>query len=69
MNRLGFDHMSHVSLSGMSLADSLAWQTNLPNATADNTFLLNQAHVQYQSGTGASTVKKHAETLRLASAS
>jgi hypothetical protein len=31
------------------------WQTHLshfPDATANNTSLLNQAHVQYQSGTG-----------------
>jgi hypothetical protein len=31
-------------------------------AIADNTSLLNQAHVQYQSGTGGSTVEKPAET-------
>jgi hypothetical protein len=42
------------------------WQTHLPYTTADNTYLLNQAHVQYQSGTGGSTVEKPAETLRLA---
>ncbi len=54
----------------MSLADSLDWQTDLPDATADSTSLLNQAHVQYQSGTGRSTVDKSAETqtnIRLAS--
>ncbi len=52
------------------MADSLAWQTHLPDATADNTSLLNQAHVQYQRGTGGSTVEKPAETqtnFRLAS--
>ncbi len=31
-------------------------------ATAVNTSLLNQAHVQYQSGTGESTVEKTAKT-------
>jgi hypothetical protein len=54
----------------MSLADSLAWQTHLPNPTADSTSLLNQAHVQYQSVNGRSTVDKSAETqtnIRLAS--
>jgi hypothetical protein len=54
----------------MSLADSHAWQTHLPDTTTDDTFLLNQAHVQYQSGTGGNTVDKPAETLtsiRLAS--
>jgi hypothetical protein len=38
--------------------------------TADDTSLLNQAHVQYQSGTGGSTVEKPGETqtsIRLAS--
>ncbi len=37
---------------------------------ADSTSLLNQAHVQYQSGTGGSTLEKPAETqtsIRLAS--
>ncbi len=46
------------------------WQTHLPDATADDTSLLNQAHVQYQSGTGGSTIEKPAETqtsIRLAS--
>ncbi len=38
------------------------WQTYLPSATADNTSLLNQAHVQYQRSTGGSTVEKPAET-------
>jgi hypothetical protein len=46
----------------MSLADSLALQTHLPNAMADSASLLNQAHVQYQSVTGGSTVEKPAET-------
>jgi hypothetical protein len=57
----------HVSMSS-SLARH--WQTHLPDAMADNTSLLNQAHVQYQSSTGGSTVKKPAETqtsIRLAS--
>ncbi len=45
------------------------WQTHLPYATADNTYLLNQAHVQYQRGTGGTSVEKPAETLRLAPAS
>ncbi len=52
------------------MADSYAWQTHLPNATADDTSLLNQAHVRYQSGTGGSTVEKPTEThtsIRLAS--
>jgi hypothetical protein len=55
----------------MRNARSLAchWQTHLPDAMADNTYLLNQAHVQYQSGTGGSTVEKPAETLRLVLAS
>ncbi len=44
------------------------WKTHFPNAMADNTSLLNQAHVQYQSTTEGSTVEKPAETLRLASA-
>jgi hypothetical protein len=38
--------------------------------TADNAFLLNQARIQYQHGTGGSTVEKPAETqtsIRLAS--
>jgi hypothetical protein len=46
------------------------WQTHMPDATADITSLLNQAHVQYQSGTGGSTVDKPAVThtsFRLAS--
>ncbi len=45
-------------------ARSLAchWQTHLPNATADHTSLLNQTHVQYQSGTGGITVEKPAKT-------
>jgi hypothetical protein len=58
----------------MSLADTLERQTHLPDATADSTrysiSLLNQAHVQYQSGTGGSTVEKPAKTqtsIRLAS--
>ncbi len=54
----------------MSLADSHAWQTHLPDATEYDTSLLNQAHVQYQSGSGGSTVEKPAETqtsIRLAS--
>ncbi len=38
-------------------------QTHLPKATADSISLLKQAHVQYQSGTGGSTVEKPAETL------
>jgi hypothetical protein len=45
------------------------WQTQLSDTTADSTSLLNQAHVQYQSGTGGSTVEKPAETqtsIRLA---
>ncbi len=46
----------------MSLADSLALQTHLANAMADSASLLNQAHVQYQSVTGGSTVEKPAET-------
>jgi hypothetical protein len=45
----------------MPLADSLDWHTDLPDATADSTSLLNQAHVQYQSRTGGSTVEKSAE--------
>jgi hypothetical protein len=51
-----------VCLAGTSLADSLAWQTHLPYATADNTSLLNQIHVQHQSGTRGRTVEKLAET-------
>jgi hypothetical protein len=47
---------------GTSLVDSLAWQTHLPDATTYSTSLLNQAHVQYQNGTGGSTVEKPAET-------
>jgi hypothetical protein len=46
---------------------SCHWQTHLPDVRADNIFLLNPAHVQYQSGTGGSTVEKPAGTLRLAS--
>jgi hypothetical protein len=46
----------------MSLEDSFAWQTHLPDATADNTSLLNQAHVQYHLSTGWSTVEKPVET-------
>jgi hypothetical protein len=34
----------------------------LPDTTADSISLLNQAHVQYQNGTGESTVEKPAET-------
>jgi hypothetical protein len=41
----------------------------LPNAMADNTSLLNQAHVQYQNNTGGSIVEKPSEALSLASAS
>jgi hypothetical protein len=41
-----------------------AWQTHFPDTTADDTSLLNQAYVQFQSGTRGST----AETLRIASA-
>jgi hypothetical protein len=41
---------------------STFWQTHLPDSTADSTSLLNQAHVQYQSGTGGSTVEKPAKT-------
>ncbi len=55
--------------TGMSVADSLAWQIHLPDTTADNTSLLKQANVQYQSGTGGSIVEKPAETqtsIRLA---
>ncbi len=51
------------------MADPHTWQTHLPEAAADNTSLLNQAHVQYQSGTGGSTVEKPAGTqtsIRLA---
>ncbi len=44
-------------------------QTHLPDTMADNTYLLNQAHVLYQSGTGGSTVETTPETLRLALAS
>ncbi len=43
------------------------WQTH---ATADDTSLLNTAHVQYQLGNGESTVAKTAETqtsIRIAS--
>ncbi len=54
---------------GTSMADSLTWQTHLPDSPADNTSLLNQAHGQYQYGTGGSPVEKPAETLKLASAS
>jgi hypothetical protein len=48
------------------------WQTHLlmGDTTADNTSLLNLAHVQYQRGTEGSTVEKPAETqisFRLAS--
>ncbi len=46
---------------------ALHWQTHLPNATADNTSLLNQAHEQYQSSTGGSIVEKPAKTIRLTS--
>ncbi len=67
----------HVSLSGCVrlaawhvLADWLALQAHLPDATADSTyFSTNQAHVQCQIGTGGSTVEKPAETqtsIRLA---
>jgi hypothetical protein len=55
---------------GTSLADSHAWQAHLPDATADNTSLLNQPHVQYQHGALGTTVEKPAETqtsIRLAS--
>jgi len=38
------------------------WQTRLPNAIADNTFLLNQPYAQHQLGIGGSTVEKPAET-------
>ncbi len=38
------------------------WQAHLPDATADDTSLLNQAHVQYLHGTGGSTVEKPADT-------
>jgi hypothetical protein len=47
---------------GTSLTDSLAWQTHLPDATADESSQLNQAHVQCQRGTGGSTIKRPAET-------
>ncbi len=47
---------------GISLAESLAWQTDLPDTMADSASLLNQAHTQYQSGTGGITVEKPAET-------
>jgi hypothetical protein len=60
----------HVTGRPTCLADSLVWQTHLPNAKADDTCLLNQAHVQYQRGTGGSTVEKPAKTqtvIRLAS--
>jgi hypothetical protein len=46
------------------------WQTHLPDATADRTSLINQAHVQYQSGTGGKNVEKPAEaqtSIQLAS--
>jgi hypothetical protein len=48
----------------MSLADSLAWQTLLPDAITDidNTSLLNQTHVLYQSGIGVSIIQKSTET-------
>ncbi len=54
--------MSWCSQFGTSLADSRAWQAYMPDATADNTSLLNQAHVQYLGGTRGSTVEKPAET-------
>ncbi len=38
------------------------WQTHLPDVTADSNSLLNQADVQYESGTGGSAVEKPAET-------
>jgi hypothetical protein len=38
------------------------WQTHLSDDKADSTSLLNQAHVQYQSGIGGSTAEKPAET-------
>jgi hypothetical protein len=49
---------------------ALHWQTYFPDAMADNTSLLNQAHVQYQCSTEGSTVEKPVETqtsIRLAS--
>jgi hypothetical protein len=60
--------MSYLTCSTQSVwlrnARSLAcrWQTRLPSAIADDTFLLNQAHAQYQLGIGRSTVEKPAET-------
>jgi hypothetical protein len=62
------EHGAGCQSAWLRNARSLArhWQTHLPDATADNNHLLNQAHVQYQScSTRGSTV----ETLRLASAS
>jgi hypothetical protein len=68
----------------MSLADLLAWQTHLPDSTAElrNTCSLArhwQTHLPNatslhsgavpQRGTGGSYVEKPAETLKLASAS
>jgi hypothetical protein len=47
-------------LNALNLA--LHWQTYFPDAMADNTSLLNQAHVQYQRGTEGSTVEKPAQT-------
>ncbi len=38
------------------------WQTHLPDAMTDSTSLLNEVHVQCQSGTGGSTVEKPVET-------
>ncbi len=63
------EHVAGWQTVWLRNARSLAchWQTHLPDATADNTFLLNQAHVLYQSGAGGSTVEKPAETLRQAS--
>ncbi len=62
---------SHVHVSLYSCVTLAAWHStgrrtfladSLASALADDTSLLHQAHVQYQSGTGGSTVEKPAET-------
>ncbi len=58
----------HVSQSGCVML-ARNWQTHWPDATADITSLINQAHIEYQSSTGGSAVEKPVETLRLASPS
>ncbi len=61
----------HVSLSGCVMLTAWPFTGRLTCLTPWQTILHyqpNQAHAQYQSGTGGSTVEKPAESLRLVSA-